>query len=87
MFACWMPKMLTEVHKQNRVEKARVFLTVFLTKARLFFTTTLLKLVKLDVLRHPAHSYDLAPSDALLFIHLNQHLAGKRFQHVDVFFI
>lgn len=42
--------------------------------------TALLNSFKWNVLRHPAHSPDLAPSDYHLFLHLKQHLAGKRFE-------
>jgi hypothetical protein len=35
-----------------------------------------------EVLEHPAHSPDLAPSDFYLFLHLKIHLAGQKF-HED----
>ena len=42
-------------------------------------TKELLALFKWDVLKHPAHFPDLAPSDYCLFTSLNLHMGGKRF--------
>lgn len=46
-------------------------------------TSALLGSWKWDVLDHPPHSPDLAPSDFHLFLHLKQYLAGKKFDDDD----
>jgi histone-lysine N-methyltransferase SETMAR len=45
-------------------------------------TQQLLQSFNWEVLDHPAHSPDLAPSDVHLFLHLKKHLAGQKF-HED----
>ncbi|CAK9806460.1 Histone-lysine N-methyltransferase SETMAR [Anthophora plagiata] len=39
--------------------------------------------LKYELLKHPAYSPDLAPSDYYLFSNLNKFLAGKRFTSND----
>jgi len=37
-----------------------------------------------DILDHPPYSPDLVTGDFHLFLHLNKHLAGKKFDDDDV---
>ena len=46
-------------------------------------TSALLEKFKWDILDHPPYSPDLAPSDFHLFLHLKEHLAGKKFDDDD----
>jgi len=46
-------------------------------------TTAPLEKFKWDILDHPPYSPDLAPSDFHLFLHLKNHLAGKKFDDDD----
>ena len=46
-------------------------------------TTALLEKFKWDILDHPPYNLDLAPSDFHLFLHLNKHLAGKKFDDYE----
>jgi histone-lysine N-methyltransferase SETMAR len=43
------------------------------------FARELLQAFKWDVLGHPSHSHDLAPSDYHLFGKLKEHIAGEKF--------
>lgn len=54
----WVPKMLTETHKQNRVESARVILDHFFKAFHAY------------VGRRATLSPDLRPSDFYIFLHL-----------------
>jgi hypothetical protein len=46
-------------------------------------TTALLEKFKWDMLDHPPYSLDLSRSDLQLFLHLNNHFAGKKFDDDD----
>jgi len=46
-------------------------------------TTVLLEKFKWDILDHPLYGPDLAPSDFHLFLHLEEHLAGRKFYDDD----
>ena len=37
----------------------------------------------LDILDHPPYSPELAPDDFYLFLHLKEHIAGKKFDDDD----
>jgi hypothetical protein len=49
----------------------------------MYITPVLLKKVKWVVLDHPPYSPDLTPNDFHLFLHLNKHLTGKKFDDDD----
>jgi len=46
-------------------------------------TIALLEKFKWDILDHPLYSADLASRDFHLFLHLQKHLAGKKFDNDD----
>ena len=46
-------------------------------------TVALLQQFQWNIITHPPHSPDLAPSDYHLFPKLKEHLAGKRFRSDD----
>jgi len=45
--------------------------------------TALLEKFKWDILDHPLYSPDLAPSNFQMFLHINKHPAGKKFEDDD----
>jgi hypothetical protein len=44
---------------------------------------TLLEKFNWDILNHPPYSLDLAPNNFPLFLHLKEHLTGKKFNDDD----
>ena len=79
--ARWVPKMLTEDHMLQRVEISQHLLQRCPHSAKL--TQQWLQRYKWEILPHPAHSPDLAPSDYHLFGPLKRHLGGMAFETED----
>ncbi|GFO23901.1 histone-lysine N-methyltransferase SETMAR [Plakobranchus ocellatus] len=65
--ARWVPKMLSDEHKHQ---------------SRNLPNPAPVSTRRLDIIPHPAHNPDLAPSDFHLFGPLKRHLEGKKFEDV-----
>ena len=72
----WVPKMLTDDHKMQRLMASRASLRRYRKEGDAFLS----RIVTTDETTHPPYSLDLAPSDFHLFGPLKESMKGIHFQ-------